>query len=167
MFLEPIVESSFPETRDIGVSTYLRVCVPKSILCTRLCIYRLSSIDACASAYEKAVSPLRYLEAYSLTKERKYLPVRNAILPFLFICIKISLWHVTQREKRDKKKQSNELVLSNRSSPIYPDKARASYLYIILHKFLNSLKTSLMKRNGKWKWKRFNVSFLVDPNYPK
>lgn len=56
---------------------------------------------------------------------------------------------VTQREKRDKKKQSNELVLSNRSSPIYPDKARASYLYIILHKFLNSLKTSLMKRNGK------------------
>lgn len=99
-------------------------------------------------------------------KERKYLPVRNAILSFLFICIKISLWHVTQREKRDKKKQSNELVLSNRSSPIYPDKARASYLYIILHKFLNSLKTSLMKRNGKWKWKRFNVSFLVDPNYP-
>lgn len=60
MFLEPIVESSFPETRDIGVSTYLRVCarVPKSILCTRLCIYRLSSIDACASAYEKVVSPL-------------------------------------------------------------------------------------------------------------
>lgn len=71
MFLEPIVESSFPETRDIGVSTYLRVCacVSKSILCTRLCIYRLSSIDACAFAYEKAVSPLRYLEAYSLTRK--------------------------------------------------------------------------------------------------
>lgn len=163
MFLEPIVESSFPETRDIGVSTYLRVCVPKSILCTRLCIYRLSSIDACASAYEKAVSPLRYLEAYSLTKERKYLPVRNAILPFLFICIKISLWHVTQREKRDKKKQSNELVLSNRSSPIYPDKARASYLYIILHKFWIRSKHHWWNETEN---ENENVSFLVDPNYP-
>lgn len=84
MFLEPIVESSFPETRDIGVSTYLRVCarVPKSILCTRLCIYRLSSIDACASAYEKAVSPLRYLEAYSLTRKENTCRYEMPYFPF-------------------------------------------------------------------------------------
>lgn len=96
-------------------------------------------------------------------KERKYLPVRNAILPFLFICIKISLWHVTQREKRDKKKQSNELVLSNRSSPIYPDKARASYLYIILHKFWIRSKHHWWNETES---ENENVSFLVDPNYP-
>lgn len=84
MFLEPIVESSFPETRDIGVSTYLRVCacVPKSILCTRLCIYRLSSIDACASAYEKVVSPLRYLEAYSLTRKENTCRYEMPYFPF-------------------------------------------------------------------------------------
>lgn len=41
MFLEPIVESSFPETRDIGVSTYLRVCacVPISLYYAHVCVF--------------------------------------------------------------------------------------------------------------------------------
>lgn len=102
MFLEPIVESSFPETRDIGVSTYLRVCVPKSILCTRLCIYRLSSIDACASAYEKAVSPLRYLEAYSLTRKENTGTKCHTSLS-IHLHKNISLTRNSKREERQKK----------------------------------------------------------------